>query len=664
MRGLRTTAAIAAWVLAATLAGWLWWRNRPAYAPLTGMVTAASHTVGPHEASRVSAVLVQPGQSVRAGEALVLLRTDDLDGALTVARAELAELVSAVEAEAATLTQALRKERIAAQARLAQAKATLAGVRATRAAHMAELKSLTGQLERLEHALRDGLTAVDRVTSLKARERALAQSTALAPGQLRAWKTLTEQVNAAIAAVNDDAISVRLRPLQARTEAQHRRLEQLLIQRAARTLRAPLDGVVASVVHRAGDPVAAGQPVVVLRGTPNQLVAWLGPIAVNALPVGRSVRALARNGKRTLEGTVVRLGPAVERLPEQLWSQPARPAWGRPVYIQLKKAAPDLVAGEPIRLSLDPTIPNGVAVAAPAPSTGPQPLNVPASLLQRTRFEPSGALWLPELGRYLVVSDDTGLKDGANEHAPWVFLVSAEGQVDPKPLVLSGFEAAAGRSTVTDLESLTRAPDGTIWLLCSQSQSRKKKRKKKRQLLIHARLDGSRLRTLGAAPLFHAFKHLPADARTRLGFDARLDIEAMTWADGALLLGLKSPQDDQGRARLLRLDRPERLLAGDVSPTGAQLSLVGSVALPTGPGGEPGGFADLFLSGGHLMATSTLTSDDAARGCAWRIPWPLTGAAAERLRCWPGLKPETITQGPTGLVVFFDSRPPKWAPLP
>ncbi|MCB9521746.1 MAG: HlyD family efflux transporter periplasmic adaptor subunit [Myxococcales bacterium] len=650
MRGWRATAAGLSWIAAVAGAGVLWWQQRPAKAPLVGMIEAATHVAAAPEAGRVQAVLVEPGQPVTAGQALARLRTDDLDAELAVARAELAALVDRVEAEGAALRTSLRQEALDTQARLAQARAHLADVHASRAVGQAEREALVSQLDRLEGALQAGLTAVDHLTSLRARERALAQASAQAPRQVAAWRTLTEQVEQALAAVDDASVEVRLKPLSAEVEVQRRRLEGLLLRREARVLRASVAGRVAEVRHRQGDAVTAGEPVITLRAPSDQVVAWSPTVLVDRLEPGQAVEVRARRGRLVLSGRVERLGPAVEALPAHLWRTANQPAYGRPAYVRLDSAAADLVAGEPVQLVLRDGPAGAQAADKPAPP-GPRPLAVPEALSRVSRFEPSGGVWLAELGAALVVSDDTGLEDQPSEDRPWVFRVDHAGQVSPAPVPIEGLEGLGFAKGVSDLESATRDPAGDLWLLASNSLNKKGKRKPKRQPLIRARWGSGRLHALAAAPLFEVLSAglTPAEQ------DA-LDVEAMTWADGGLLLGLKAPLGAQGGARLWRIADPAAAAAGKPVP----VTPVAELVLPTGADGAPGGFSELLLEGSTLWATSTLAAGP-ARGCLWRLPWPLPPQhRPEPVACWPDLKPEGLLAGPQGVMVLFDSDPPRW----
>jgi HlyD family secretion protein len=650
----RARHGLSALIWLAALAGVLvlWSRATPDHAPLSAEVLAPTHHVGAPEAGRLIEVVAQPGDAVRAGQVLARLDTLDLDAETAIARAELATLVAEVAAETAALQVDVERNRLDAQARLAQAQATLADARAQQAARKAELETLSTQLGRLEDVLRDGLAEVDRVTALRARQRALTEEAALRPETMRAWRRLGDRVGDALAAIDDGAITVRIRPLRARVETQQRRIEALAARRAQRTLRAPTDGHVQTVRHQAGDTVPAGAPVVSMVASGRPLVrAFLTAPLVRGVRPGRAVQVRSLDHAVTSAGVVERLGPAMVQLPTHLWPRPDAPRLGRPIYVRLTGDTA-LVPGEVAEVVLLDVDAGG---AQAAPTAGPPALEVPAALRAVSRFEPSGAVWLPERGRFLVVSDDTGLK-GPSEHQPMVFLIDPKGRVDAAPVPIDGVER------LSDLEAVTRDPEGALWLLCSQSRSKKGKRGAKRQQLVRATLEGDRLRATGSIALFEALTaSLDPEAQAALGLGDALDIEGMTWFDGGLLLGLKAPSTDDGRARLWRLHGPALLFDHGFGPAGARVEPFGALRLPTGPKGAPGGVSDLVVDGDGLLVLSTL-ADGPDASAAWRVTLPL-GGAPRPLATWPDLKAEALARGPEGWIVFFDSDPPRWTPL-
>lgn len=661
-RRLRNGLAGLVWLIAAAMTIALWARNGPERGALPAVVEAPRHQVGAVEAGRLTALLVRPGDAVVAGQALARLDSTDLDTELDVAQAYLDELLAEVESEASALTAELRRERLEVAADLARARAALADARGQLAAGEAELEALSTQLRRLDGALQDGLARADDLGDLHARRQRLAREARHAPEAIRAWRDLTRQIGDALDTLDDDALTARLAPLRARVETQTRRVRQLLELRERRTLRSPASGHVSMVLRAVGDALRPGDPVVVIvPRAPSAVTAFAPEEAARRLTPGMTVEVRARD--RTLDqtalGVVQRLGPEIIELPPRLWLAPDRPRFGRPIHITLKEGAPFL-ASEAV--SVVPTDAPGGAQAAPSPADGPPLMTVPEALARRSRLEPSGAVWLAERGRLLVVSDDTG-HEGADEHRPWVFTATAGGTFDPAPLPIDGVDR------ISDLEAVTRAPDGTLYLAASQSLSKRGRRPDKRQWLLRARLDGERLVATGKIRLYAALvAGLSAEALAELGVGPALDIEGIAWRDGDLLVGLKAPSDAAGRAVVWRLADVDALLdRGGVDPAqrDAAVTRFAAIALPTGSTGAPGGISDLLLEGDRLYLLSTW-ADGPPCGAAWRLDLPPDGREPVRLADWDGYKPEALARtGDGGLVVLFDTGddPPRLARL-
>jgi hypothetical protein len=280
-----------------------------------------------------------------------------------------------------------------------------------------------------------------------------------------------------------------------------------------------------------------------------------------------------------------------------------------------------------------------------------------------SRFEPSGIVWVEALDRYLAVSDDTGREEDG-DNAPWLFAITRDGVVEPQPIPIRGVDA------VNDLEAITAAPDGTIYVIASQSQNREGKRRPARTVFIQARLDRGALASAG-----HVFFHelLARSSRgdpgllASLGLAAHprdggplLDIEGLTWHDGTLLIGLKAPLDQSGRAQIWRLGNPERLFGGSLRD--AQLSLWGKVSLPVG--GRPAGISELLSLGGNSLLVASAND---AGGALFRVKASAQELRAEPFAPFPGLKPEGLCRsaGSDLVAVVFDRQQntPLWTHL-
>jgi hypothetical protein len=311
----------------------------------------------------------------------------------------------------------------------------------------------------------------------------------------------------------------------------------------------------------------------------------------------------------------------------------------------------------------------GRSVAPPPPVAAvPQParITVPEPLRQRSAtIEPSGVVWVPALDRYLIVSDDTG--DDANHHQPWLFAMTRAGVFDEAPVPIQGVEE------INDGESLCAGPKGVYFLVTSHSPNKRGHTGGKRRQLLAMEVAGRALRVIGRLDLTTA---RTADGGgsllsiAGLPDDGRLDIEAVTYRDGALLIGLKSPLTTRHGAVILRLDSPVEAARAGKLPPGA-VSHFAEVSLLVDVGGKrvAQGLADMTsLPDGSLalVANAPKGGDPDGGGALYRYE---PGRGEPRLvRKFEGFRPEGVVVSPDGkdLVLVFDQNadPPVWMRLP
>ena len=309
-----------------------------------------------------------------------------------------------------------------------------------------------------------------------------------------------------------------------------------------------------------------------------------------------------------------------------------------------------------------------ITLPASPRAAAPTPLQVPPELLRRSRFEPSGLVWLVELDRYLLVSDDTG-HDDRDERAPWLFTMDRHGTVDPHPLVVQGLQG------VDDLESIARGEDGAVYALASQSVSAKGKRRPERRQFLRLLVRERELHLDGAMPLFDRLRDAPRVLRDALGLGAgdaldHLDIEGLAVDGAGLLLGLKAPGG--AGALIWRLQDPAAAFTRPaLGPTDLALFADPRLTVRADATLVPAGVADLLvLPDGALLVAVTAAGIDPGRqdGALYRVPRPPDRAEPRLLHTFPGDKPEGIALSalPGHFVVVFDrgSSPPAWITLP
>ncbi|MBX3203711.1 MAG: hypothetical protein KF764_01520 [Labilithrix sp.] len=675
---LRTRLSVAAPVF--TLAGTLGLASLVYYgddgrAALTGFAEGAPEAVATLEASRVASISVAVGAEVEPGQLVVTLDTAAVDGEIAIAKAEQVRIEADVRAERSVLGRRLDLDRDALELEARREREDLLRVKA-------ESQALDGELERVKKLVAEHQLVAADLTPLRLRRAELAS---LATEKPRTLGVLTRQLGAAARRRSevDDVSSPTSAKLDADLLVVRRRIELLERRRAGHFLRATSRGRVVALDKQPGETAAAGEAIVRLVSPTNRVVVCVPERRALGLREGDAAR-LWVHGERgaPLEGRTVVLGPIVAELPARCWPTPRLPMWGREITVAIDTPMA-LVAGESFDVVLDgttapprPASDKGGPVAAPASPVGvpvakkanvasasaePSLMAVPPSLARRTRFEPSGVVVRRDENRYLVVSDDTGIKGGPDEGRPWLFAMNGAGAIDPSPIAVTGVDV------VDDLEAIAAGSRGELYVLASQSYSKHDRRKPARTALLRLSPRGGGFHVDGEVHLAEELELAPerAAALGLAGGTRSLDVEGMAFHGGALYLGLKAPLDARGEAMIWKVSAPDALFEpasrGAAKLASAGLAAWGHARVDVEVDGRavPGGISELmFEESGALVLTSTPSAGDRAAGALWRVEGARGGAlAVDLVRRFPGRKPEGLAPSltPGKLMVVFDA---------
>jgi multidrug resistance efflux pump len=640
-------------------------RDITASGSVIGYTQTRSYSIAPLRPARVRALAVPLGASIASGQVVAELDPTDVDREIEVAAAERERAIATIKAAEANLHLTVERESRTTEA---HANAEFATAEAAARTAAAELAAVEHELGDQKELVARHLADVSASNALELRRAALAKQVDTADHVLAVLRGNATAAARRSAGVDSEAAEARA-PLEAALRAAELRLDQLARERAALTLRAPVDGVIDQLPLRVGDLAAPGIPAATVVSTDTMhVVACVPEARASAVDVGVEAELTAMFGHARGSGYVESLTTEIASLPPRCQPPGSRTAvLGRLAVVALDAPAPGLPGQTQLVRFEARRRPRAQAPSAPAeiPSAAPARMRVPPALLARSRFEPSGLVWVPALDRYVIVSDDTGFV-GRDEHAPWLFSMTADGAVDPDPLVVRGLDQ------FNDLESIAASDDGALWLLSSQSVSRRGRRPASREHLVRAVVQGRALTAAGVVDVADLLDRSPAQ-RSALGItDTRaLDIEGMAFHDGALFLGLKAPVDDRGRAAIWRIAHPARLIAGDLA--GADISVWAKLGLTVAAEGRtvPGGIADLVFLDDRTLAIATTASgvEPAAQSGSLVIAAiAASDMTVKRVRTFDGLKPEGLALDPSGehIVIVFDrgSEAAMWLELP
>jgi multidrug resistance efflux pump len=339
----RARARLAAPAAVLVAGGLFWFLSHGGVAPslsLRGYAEVIDHPVAPLQTGRVARVAVRVGQSVKPGDVLVVMETEELE--LKREAAELA--LSRAGAQ-------LRAEEVVAGAAVARAELLVLRLQSTQIRDRAQLAEVRQQLERLEKLAQEKLVQARDVEQEKLKEADLAASVSVLDAATKGKQAgLGRAIGGKTAA---DQLERRLEPLReaARMREQDVKLAKFVLAEA--TVRATVEGTVSLILHHEGDVVPAATEIVrIATGRPGRVVCWIPERFIDKVQAGQSVRLRGLNFfGGGFGGRVAEIAPEVEELPIRARPSAQVPAWGRRVEIESWPARP-LVLGEAVHVRL------------------------------------------------------------------------------------------------------------------------------------------------------------------------------------------------------------------------------------------------------------------------------------------------------------------------
>lgn len=270
-------------------------------------------------------------------------------------------------------------------------------------------------------------------------------------------------------------------------------------------------------------------------------------------------------------------------------------------------------------------------------------IKVPTGLSEKLKsFETSSGVYLADLDRYLVSSDDTTKKDD-----PWLFLMDRKGNVEENPVVIKGLEK------MTDIESISQDESGTLYILGSQGLNKNGKDKVERNLFVKAHradriiqaLDVIQLRPLLLKALLESSDYILSNMKNQ--FEQSLDVESHFVLDEKLYIGLKDPQPKGGYALILDLGSIDKIFR---TKQISDLKVV--VHLPfSGISANADLLSDMLFFPDHLILTTTSENN---QGRLWKYEFGTKEMTI--LEEYDGYRPEGVAynQVTQELLILFD----------
>lgn len=375
--------------------------------------------------------------------------------------------------------------------------------------------------------------------------------------KLRAERSVREQMNKAVGNgagfSGGDPLSVELRDLEE---------ERALLERQRNNLYvfAEIDGIVGSVNFKRGERAPGFSSLVTISpDSPTFVQGFVNEQFRTSVHPGSHVRITSlTNTGSTVEGKVVSVGARFIEMPIRLVPN-ARytPTWGREVMVEIPPSS-NIILGEKVQIKpIVSLLPALVAHAddedaSTKTETPPAAVKVPSAISDKFSFEASGAIYLSDLKKYLVVSDDTD-----DNNTPVLFLMSEDGEVDERTLTIPGLKE------INDLESISASGD-YIYAMTSLA-AKGDDVKKARNLFVRMKRDGLTLSDVKDVnfgkllrKLINKSEHPLLRSMVEDGIN-KLEVESHAVRDGALYIGLKAPQSADNSSLILRIANVDSL---------------------------------------------------------------------------------------------------------
>ena len=329
----RKVAVLSLVVLAGAGGAW-WWFNRPA-PPLQwqGYAEADFVKVGPTQQGLLMTLAVRRGTKVTPGAALF----EQDDTADLAAREQAARQLRQSEEQLANLKASGKPtEILQAEANLADATATAARIGA--------------DLARSEQLLRNGNATQQGVDQLRADYRS-------AQAKVQAAQAALAQFKAPMGREGE------IKAQEATVAASRAALDMARWRLAQRRVTAPVGGVVADVMVRPGETIAAGSPVVSLLPPQNIFVRFfVGEPDLATIHRGDQVALRCDRCAADLVATISFISPQAEYTPPLIYSESSK---AKLVFLVEARPRPEQAVlinpGQPIEVR--PLLPTGPAVA-------------------------------------------------------------------------------------------------------------------------------------------------------------------------------------------------------------------------------------------------------------------------------------------------------------
>ncbi len=375
-------------------------------------------------------------------------------------------------------------------------------------------------------------------------------------------------------------------PIEIQVERLENELNILREEKTKLNIYAQISGIIGSVNFKPGAKVTPFAPILTLHTkTPSFVKGYIYENVYSPIAMGECVNVVSLAAAETvIKGCVVGIGARIVEYPVRLRKHPDMQVWGREVVIRIPVnnkfilgekvmiAASEKKQGFAYKLKKLLKISESIAGGTRTDTIiSNHPVILPVVPLETKGIEASAALYLKDIDKYMLLSDDTP------DNSPLVFIMDLNGRVIKETLI-------EGSDKINDMESVAEGQNGVLYIASSLGAGKKGKVKKSGKRLISVRRSGDTFSLIGMVDLHSLLKEsaLKESEAEWAGFildgiaGKSLDIEGLFYRDGALFLGFKAPLLN-GQSMILKISDIDNVIKNKNKT--CQISLWQSVQL-------------------------------------------------------------------------------------
>lgn len=622
----------------------------------------------------IKKVLVMEGDTVSQGQKLAEFESQDLSFRIAEIRTQLLQLEAKKGMSKAEIQSKILQNKAAERAVISELDS--------------QILSLENQLK-INKELSDGLKTIKVKRGDPAKNPIEIQIKALKSSKAERRKEFAETDKMYKRMLSEDYT-----PEKIETQKLTEELESLEKKNSDMALYAPFSGIIGSVFNKngngervflkGGEKVAAYSPVMsIINKEPSFVKGYIPESHFSAIKVGETVTITSANNKNPISGVVTGLGGRIIPLPTRLLKNQNIPIWGREIVVKIPEnngfilgekvniaygknvwdnlarvlfsyPRSELSAKEPYKKKLNKSrndLTNNPSASGSSPdSVEPRsgiiskPLHSgegESALIEIVSDEPlkieaSGAVFIPETGKFLVVSDETEKKQ------PLLFEVGKDGQA--KKIKIENL------SKINDIESIAKEAGNSYLVMSSMSHSQKGKLKEERRILASFTLDKGKAKLKSAVDFYEILKDFAEKSESsaadffKKGLEGKsIDAEGMFVLENSLFIAFKNPLFD-GKGVIFEISDYRKIFSENkISENRVQVIFIED--LP-----ENLRISDIYMiSKDEFFFTASCTNEK----CGGFFKFE--NGRSSLIRNFPSLKPEGIAVNTDGeFFIFFD----------